>query len=57
MCAAINIWCGLRHCTEVGFARLLSGGFSTMAVINPQKRKLATLCTAEGVQVSKKLPL
>ena len=40
MCAAINIWCGLRHCTEVRFATFLSGGFITAIVLNPQERKL-----------------
>ena len=29
----------LGHCTEVRFASLLSGGFSTMAVLNPPERK------------------
>ena len=29
------------HCTEVRFAIFLSGGFTTMAVINPPERKLA----------------
>ena len=29
------------HCTEVHFASFLSGGFTTMAVINPPERKLA----------------
>ena len=29
------------HCTEVRFAGLLSGGFTTMAVINPHVKKLA----------------
>ena len=29
------------HCTEVHFASLLSGEFTTMAVINPPERKLA----------------
>ena len=35
------------HCTEVRFANLLSGGFTTMAVINPPERKLesAHLCS------------
>ena len=31
----------VKQCTEVRFARLLSGGFTTMAVINPPERKLA----------------
>ena len=38
------IWaCLLRpnKCTEVRFASFLSGGFTTMAVINPPERKLA----------------
>ena len=29
------------QCTEVRFASLLSGGFTTMAVINPPEKKLA----------------
>ena len=29
------------HCTEVRFASFLSGGFTTMAVINPPEKKLA----------------
>ena len=29
------------HCTHVRFASFLSGGFTTMAVINPPERKLA----------------
>ena len=36
------------HCTEVCFASFLSGGFTTVAVINPPKRKLAkrtSVCT------------
>ena len=28
------------HCTDVRFAFFLSGGFTTMAVINPPERKL-----------------
>ena len=31
----------MRHCTEVRFASFLSGGFTTMAVINQPERKLA----------------
>ena len=30
-----------KHCTEVRFATFLSGGFTTIAVINPPERKLA----------------
>ena len=30
-----------EHCTEVHFSSFLSGGFTTMAVINPPERKLA----------------
>ena len=30
----------LHHCTEVRFASFLSGGFTTMAVINPPEMKL-----------------
>jgi hypothetical protein len=29
------------QCTEVCFASFLSGGFTTMAVINPPEKKLA----------------
>ena len=29
------------HCTEVRFASFLSGGFTTMTVINPPEKKLA----------------
>ena len=29
-----------KHCTEVRFATFLSGGFTTIAVINPPERKL-----------------
>ena len=29
------------HCTKVRFASFLSGGFTTMAVINPPERILA----------------
>ena len=29
------------NCTEVRFASFLSGGFTTMAVIDPPERKLA----------------
>ena len=29
------------QCTQVRFASFLSGGFTTMAVINPPERKLA----------------
>ena len=45
MCAAINVWCGLRHCTEVHFATFHSGGFITVIVSNSQERKL-TKCTS-----------
>ena len=31
----------LGHCTEVGFACFLSGGFITAIVVNPPERKLA----------------
>ena len=32
---------GGRQCTEVRFASFLSGGFTTMPVINPPERKRA----------------
>ena len=34
-----DVWVS-RQCTEVRFARFLSGEFTTMAVINPPERKL-----------------
>ena len=34
-----NFW-SLYHYTEVRFASLLSGGFTTIAVINPPEKKL-----------------
>ena len=30
-----------EHCTEMRFASFLSGGFTTIAVINPPEKKLA----------------
>jgi hypothetical protein len=35
------------QCTEVRFASLLSGGFTTMAVINPPEKKLAKLTSVQ----------
>ena len=32
---------GCDHCTGMRFASLLSGGFTTMAVINPPEKKQA----------------
>ena len=37
---SVSSYCTL-HCTEVHFVSLLSGGFTTMAVINPPEKKLA----------------
>ena len=46
-----------EQCTEVRFASLLSGGFTTMAVINPPEKKLAkrtsVRCRCDIHQVSK----
>ena len=39
------------HCTEVRFASLFSGGFTTMAVIYPPERKLAKRTWASFVAV------
>ena len=42
------------QCTEVRFDSFLSGGFTTMAVINPPERKLANapLCSGgEGTKI------
>ena len=36
----LEIYVRTEQCTEVRFASLLSGGFTTMAVINPPERKL-----------------
>ena len=36
----VNHW-KANHSTEVGFASLLSGGFTTMMIINPQDWNLA----------------
>ena len=33
----------LAHCTKVRFASFLSGGFTTMAAINPTERKLCKM--------------
>ena len=38
---SLLLWQKLIHCTEVRFATFISGGFTTMAVINPLVRKLA----------------
>ena len=35
------------QCTEVHFASLLSGGFTTMAVINPPEKKLENLTSVQ----------
>ena len=39
------------QCTEVRFASLLSGRFSTMAVINPPKKKLANRTSVQCIEV------
>ena len=39
----------LGHCTEVRFSSLLSGGFTTMAVINPTEKKLENLTSVQCV--------
>jgi hypothetical protein len=41
-------WC--NDCTEVHFASFLSGGFTTMAVINPPERKLAKRTSVDWEQ-------
>ena len=42
----------LNHYTEVRFASFLSGGFTTMAMIDKPEKKLAkaTLCTIEFLE-------
>ena len=37
----VKIAAMIQHCTEVRFASFLSGGLTTLAVINPPERKLA----------------
>ena len=37
------------HCTEVRFASFLSGGFTTMTVINTQEKKLAKRTSVQCV--------
>ena len=41
MCSLLNYFFSFTHCTEVRFDSFLSGGFTTMAVINPPERKQA----------------
>jgi hypothetical protein len=41
----------LVQCTEVRFVSLLSGGFTTMAVINPPERKLAKHTSVQCVEL------
>ena len=41
------------HCTEVRFASFLSGGFTTMAVMNPPETKLDK-CTSVHWSTCKK---
>ena len=49
----------MYHCTEMRFASFLSGGFTTMAVINPPERKLerrtSVHCTIIGIAQLKDL--
>ena len=40
------------HCTEVRFASLLSGGFTTMAVIKPPEKKLANCTSVNYVAIN-----
>ena len=41
----------VTQCTEVRFASFLSGGFTTMAVINPLERKLAKRTSVQWVEI------
>ena len=43
--------CILRECTEVRFASFLSGGFTTMEVINPPEKKLSKPISVEWCKV------
>ena len=44
----------LHHCTEVRFASFLSGGFTTMAVMNPPKKKLKKRISVQCLVVASK---
>ena len=48
------MWSLSSQYTEVRFASFLSGGFNTMAVINPPEKKLANapLCSSSSHSVS-----
>ena len=46
-----------QYCTEVHFDSFLSGGFTTMAVINPPERKLAKRTSVQCWDLFEKLPL
>ena len=39
------------HCTEVCFASFLSGGFTSLAVINPKERNLAKRTSVQCTEV------
>ena len=41
----------LPQCTEVRFASLLSGGFTSMAIINPPEKKLANRTSVHGCSI------
>ena len=40
------------QCTEVRFASFLSGGFTTVAVINPPEKKLANRTSVQWLKLS-----
>jgi hypothetical protein len=42
----------VKQCTEVRFDSFLSGGFTTMAVINPTERKLAKRTSGQCIAFS-----
>ena len=46
-----------KHCTEVRFATFFSGGFTTIAVINPPERKLEKRTTVHWYVSSNQLNL
>ena len=45
--------CNIGQCTEVRFASFLSGGFTTISIMNPPKKKLkkrtSVQCSAFGL--------
>ena len=56
LCRVDKFQIHFRQCTEVRFASFLSGGFTTMAVINPLERKLAKRTSVQCVSYRPVVP-